>query len=147
MEFGTEKFKMSKLEVPPDPVSKSERDWVHVTGDIMSPALDNIGNLVRLPTGCGEQNMVGLVPNIYLLQYLDTTGQKEPELERRANEYMEIRCTRQQKYDHPKGAFGIREDKGDKNGSTWLTAFVVKSFSEASQYIDISIKLAQRSVN
>ena len=44
---------MSTLEVPKDAVSDSERAWVYVTGDIMAPALENVGNLVRLPTGCG----------------------------------------------------------------------------------------------
>jgi len=146
-ESGTEKFRMSTLEVPSDAVSDSERAWVYVTGDIMAPALENVGNLVRLPTGCGEQNMVGLVPNIYLLQYLDSTNQKEPELERKAIQFMEIGYNRQQKYNHPNGAYSIWGDKGAKDGSTWLTAFVVKSFSEASQYIDVETRLVQKSVN
>ena len=146
-ESGKEKFQMSKLEVPSDAVADSERAWVYVTGDIMAPALENVGNLVRLPTGCGEQNMVGLVPNIYLLQYLDSTNQKEPELERKAKEFMEIGYNRQQKYNHPNGAYSIWGDKGDKDGSTWLTAFVVKSFSEAAQYIGVDTKLMQRSVD
>jgi len=146
-ESGKESFKLSKLEVPDDAVSQSERAWVYVTGDIMAPALENVGNLVRLPTGCGEQNMVGLVPNIYLLQYLDNTNQKEPELERKAKEYMEIGYNRQQKYRHSNGAYSIWGDRGDKDGSTWLTAFVVKSFSEASEYIDVDKDLVQNSVN
>ena len=39
-----------------------------------------------MPTGCGEQNMIGLVPNIYLLNYLNGTNQKNKELERKAKE-------------------------------------------------------------
>jgi len=147
IESGNQKFEMSTLEVPKNAVSDSERAWVYVTGDIMAPALENVGNLVRLPTGCGEQNMVGLVPNIYLLQYLDGTKQKEPELEKKAKEFMYIGYNRQQKYNHPNGAYSIWGDKGDKDGSTWLTAFVVKSFSEAAQYIDVDESLVQRSVN
>ena len=147
IESGEEKFEMSKLEVPKDAVSDSERAWVYVTGDIMAPALENVGNLVRLPTGCGEQNMVGLVPNIYVLQYLEGTNQKEPELEKKAKEFMEIGYNRQQGYNHPNGAYSIWGDKGDKDGSTWLTAFVVKSFSEAATYIGDDVALVQRSVN
>ena len=147
IESGNQKFEMSTLEVPKNAVSDSERAWVYVTGDIMAPALENVGNLVRLPTGCGEQNMVGLVPNIYLLQYLDGTKQREPELEKKAKEFMYIGYNRQQKYNHPNGACSIWGDKGDKDGSTWLTAIVVKSFSEAAQYIDVDESLVQRSVN
>jgi len=82
-----------------------------------------------------------------LLQYLDGTNQKEPELEKKAKEFMEIGYNRQQKYNHPNGAYSIWGDKGDKDGSTWLTAFVVKSFSEAATYIGVDVALVQRSVN
>jgi len=143
-----ETFKMSKLELPEDNlVEGSERAWVEVTGDIMAPALENVGSLVRLPTGCGEQNMVGLVPNIYLLEYLSSTGQKQPELENKAKEFMEVGYNRQQKYHHANGAYSIWGDKGEKDGSSWLTAFVVKSFSEASQHIEVSNSLVQGSVD
>ena len=131
----------------------SERGWVHSTGDVMAPALDNVGNLVRLPTGCGEQNMVGLVPNIYLLNYLNGVGKKVPEVERKAIDYMNIGYKRQQNYRHRDGSYSIWGDKGsifgggEKDGSTWLTAFVVKAFSEASQYISVDAKLVQESVN
>ena len=85
-----EVFRMSPLIVPSDAVPDSDRAWVSVTGDIMAPALENVGNLVNLPTGCGEQNMVGMVPNIYLMQYLGATNQRNPELQRKAREYMEV---------------------------------------------------------
>ena len=144
---GEEAFSLSPLETPKDMVEDSERAWVYLTGDIMGPALENVGNLVRLPTGCGEQNMVGLVPNIYLLQYLEGTGQKNEELEEKAKEYMRIGYKRQAKYNHANGAYSIWGDKGDKDGSSWLTAFVVKSFSEAAQYIDVDRKSLQKSVD
>ena len=76
--------------------------------------------------------MVGLVPNIYLLQYLKSNAkvrltqktisekpiqnvvvtfgvfsQEEPVLEKKAKEYMEIGYNRQQKYRHPDGAYSI----------------------------------------
>ena len=146
-ESSQEAFSLSTLETPKDIVEDSERAWVYLTGDIMGPALENVGNLVRMPTGCGEQNMVGLVPNIYLLQYLEGTGQKNEELEEKAKEYMRIGYRRQAKYNHPNGAYSIWGDKGDKDGSSWLTAFVVKSFSEAAQYIDVDSKTLQRSVD
>ena len=91
--------------------------------------------------------MVGLVPNIYLLQYLEGTGQKNEELEEKAKEYMRIGYKRQAKYNHANGAYSIWGDKGDKDGSSWLTAFVVKSFSEAAQYIDVDRKSLQKSVD
>ena len=57
-----------------DLVEGSERAWVSVTGDIMAPALANLDKLVTTPYGCGEQNMISVVPNIYLLEYLEGKG-------------------------------------------------------------------------
>ena len=136
------------LQTPQDIVEDSARAWVYLTGDVMAPALENIGNLVRLPTGCGEQNMVGLVPNIYLLQYLEGTKQKEPGLEKKALEFMEIGYRRQQaNYRHSNGAYSAFGEKGGAPGSSWLTAFVVKSFSQAAQYIQVDRSSLQQSVD
>lgn len=44
-------------------------------GDIMGRALRNVDKLLRMPYGCGEQNMALLAPNIYILQYLKNTDQ------------------------------------------------------------------------
>ena len=57
-----------------DLVEGSERAWVSVTGDIMAPSLANLDKLVTTPYGCGEQNMISVVPNIYLLEYLEGKG-------------------------------------------------------------------------
>jgi len=147
IESGNDEFNLDQLTLPENVVEDSSRAWISVTGDVMAPALENVGNLVRLPTGCGEQNMVGLVPNIYLLDYLAGVGKSMPEIEKKAKNYMNIGYNRQQNYRHDSGAYSIWGGKGNKDGSTWLTAFVVKAFSEASKYIKVSTRLVQRSVN
>ena len=45
------------------------------TGDVMGPALNGLDQLLKLPTGCGEQNMILFAPNIYVLEYLSNTDQ------------------------------------------------------------------------
>ncbi len=54
----------------------------------MGPSLSGLEKLLRLPTGCGEQNMIGFTPNIYVLQYLISTNQLTPEIESKAKEFM-----------------------------------------------------------
>ena len=144
------RIKMRKLSLPLNTVADSGRAWVHITGDIMAPSLDNLGNLVRQPTGCGEQNMIGLVPNIYLLNYLEATKQKNEELEKKAKEYMKIGYDRQANYHHENGAYSVWGEKRDskkEEGSSWLTAFVVRSFSEAANYISVESNVVQKSVD
>ena len=146
---GSKRIKMRKLSLPLNTVADSGRAWVHLTGDLMAPSLDNLGNLVKQPTGCGEQNMIGLVPNIYLLNYLKGTNQKNEELEKKAKEYMKIGYDRQANYHHQNGAYSAWGDKrgSKKEGSSWLTAFVVRSFSEAAEYISVESRVVQKSIN
>ena len=41
-------IKMRKLKLPANAVADSGRAWLHLTGDMMAPSLDNLGNLVRI---------------------------------------------------------------------------------------------------
>lgn len=57
-------------------------------GDILGPSISGLDSLIQMPHGCGEQNMINFAPNIYVLQYLSSTGQADEETTRRATAYM-----------------------------------------------------------
>lgn len=57
-------------------VDGSARAYVSLVGDVLGPALDNLDQLVRLPMGCGEQNMILFVPNIHAIAYLDAINRQ-----------------------------------------------------------------------
>jgi hypothetical protein len=57
-------------------------------GDILGSAIQNIQNLLQMPYGCGEQNMVLFAPNIYVLKYLNETQQLTQEVKSKAIEYL-----------------------------------------------------------
>ena len=61
---------MVTLDLPTDFVEDTNEASVKVIGDLMGPALDDIENLLKMPYGCGEQNMLNFAPNIFILQYL-----------------------------------------------------------------------------
>nr|UVH36225.1 sea star footprint protein 9 [Asterias rubens] len=123
-------------DLPENFVSGSERGIITLTGDMMGPSISNLDQLLRMPTGCGEQNMIGFVPNIFVLHYLTGINKLTPGVEAKAKQHMEIGYQRELTYQHTDGsysAFGM----SDPSGSTWLTAFVVRSFAQASKYIFI----------
>jgi len=135
-DFDEDKTLTWDLSLPDDVVNGSARAWVTVVGDLMGPALTGLAGLVRLPTGCGEQNMILFTPNIYVIQYLEATNQLEESVRQQALGYMKSGYQRELTYRHPDGsfsAFGTR----DPEGSLWLTAFVVKSLAAARRYIHI----------
>ncbi|CAH1797987.1 unnamed protein product [Owenia fusiformis] len=137
---GTITFKLPENAVP-----DSERAYVTAIGDLMGPTLSNIAKLIRLPTGCGEQTMLSFAPNIYIMEYLQATNQLTDKLKETSEEYMIKGYQRELTYRHDDGtysAFGKRDD----SGSTWLTAFVVKSFARAQKYITVDKKDLDKSV-
>merc|ERR1712223_2002884 len=88
-----------------------------------------------------------MVPNIYVVKYLKGTGQNKPQLFAKAKKYMESGYERQEKnYRHRDGSYSIWGPRDeDAEGSVWLTAFVVKAFSQASKYIDINMEKLEQS--
>ncbi|XP_077311725.1 alpha-2-macroglobulin-like protein 1 [Lithobates pipiens] len=123
------------LKVPEDILEDSERAYVTLVGDIMGTAMQNMDRLLAMPYGCGEQNMVRFAPNIFVLQYLEKTNQLTDEIKSKATEFMEKGYQGQLKYKDGDGSYSAFGNSGD--GNTWLTAFVVKSFSKAKKYIYI----------
>ena len=57
-------------------------------GDVLGRALKNIDSLLKMPYGCGEQNMAILSPNIYILQYLQNTGQLTADIREKATNFL-----------------------------------------------------------
>lgn len=55
----------------------------------MGRALNNLDGLLQMPSGCGEQNMGFLAPNIYLLQYLQVTRQLTAAVRETATGYLQ----------------------------------------------------------
>ncbi len=55
----------------------------------MGPTIDGLENLLRLPTGCGEQNMLNFAPAVYIARYLDTVGQLDDATRKKALHFMQ----------------------------------------------------------
>ncbi|XP_023144578.2 alpha-2-macroglobulin-like [Amphiprion ocellaris] len=123
-----------ELRLPENVTDGSVRVSLSVLGDILGRALKNIDGLLRMPFGCGEQNMVLLVPNIYILQYLENTEQLTPAIREKASNFMKNGYQRQLNYKHHDGAYSTF---GSGPGNTWLTAFVLRSFVRAQSFIYI----------
>ncbi|GCB79626.1 hypothetical protein scyTo_0017924, partial [Scyliorhinus torazame] len=131
------------LQLPEDVIEGSSRAHITVLGDIMGSAMENLDGLLRLPTGCGEQNMVKFAPNVYVQRYLNKTQQLTGEIQDRAVGYLQRGYQNQLKYKHSDGSFSAFGDS-DSEGNTWLTAFVLKSFVQARPYIFIEANILQK---
>ncbi|XP_056612215.1 alpha-2-macroglobulin-like [Triplophysa dalaica] len=128
------------LTLPKDVIEGSARSSVSVIGDILGRALQNLHGLLRMPYGCGEQNIAVLSPNIYILQYLENTEQLTSNIREKAAGFLKSGYQRQLNYRHHSGAYSTF---GHGNENTWLTAFVLRSFGKAQKYIFIDPHVIQ----
>lgn len=58
-------------------------------GDLLGPTVNNLDKLLRMPQGCGEQNMLNFVPNIVIAKYLKRVNRLTPAIEKRSLHFME----------------------------------------------------------
>ncbi|XP_060799865.1 alpha-2-macroglobulin-like [Neoarius graeffei] len=123
-----------ELTLPEDVIEGSARASVSVFGDILGCTLKNLDGLLRMPYGCGEQNIALLAPNIYILQYLENTEQLTTAICERVTDFLKSGYQRQLNYKHINGAYSTF---GKGEGNTWLTAFVLRTFGKAQRYIFI----------
>uniref|UniRef100_A0A673Z9L2 Alpha-2-macroglobulin-like n=1 Tax=Salmo trutta TaxID=8032 RepID=A0A673Z9L2_SALTR len=122
------------LKLPEVFVEGSAKASLSVLGDLMGRAMKNLDSLLQMPYGCGEQNMVLFAPNIYILNYLQSTRQLTMEIQTRATGFLDSGYQRELNYKHDDGSYSAF-GKSDDSGNTWLTSFVMKSFGGAKPYI------------
>eukprot|EP00069_Balaena_mysticetus_P007429 bmy_05533T0 len=123
VEVSAEVSEKLSLKLPPNVVEESARASFSVLGDILGSAMRNTQNLLQMPYGCGEQNMVLFAPNIYVLDYLNKTQQLTAEIKSKAIRYLNTECT--------------TRHVASLTFHSRLTAFVLKSFAQARTYIFI----------
>ncbi|XP_068693904.1 alpha-2-macroglobulin-like [Montipora foliosa] len=122
-----------ELSLPQNIVPGSAYAMISTVGDLMGPAL-NVETLLRLPSGCGEQNVVNFAPSIYIMKYLSTLGQLDKTIENKAKNIMRTGYQRELTYKRDDGSYSAF-GKSDSEGNMWLTAFVLRSFAQAQPFI------------
>ncbi|KAL5015784.1 hypothetical protein ScPMuIL_005373 [Solemya velum] len=124
------------LTLPDNTVSGSQRSRISAIGDVMGPTINGLENLLRMPTGCGEQILVKFAPGVFISNYPLATEQLTDEIKDKAVEYMVKGYQRELTYRQDDGSFS-GFGKRDASGSMWLTAFAVKSFHQAKTHVFI----------
>ncbi|KAJ6642136.1 CD109 antigen [Pseudolycoriella hygida] len=132
--------------IPANAVKDSEKVSFSIIGEFMGVTIQTIvnhNNIIRYPCGCGEQNMIGLAPDVVILVYLTKIGKLTPELKILLIQYLEIGYQGQLSYLRTDGSFSAF-GMSDSCGSTWLTAFVIRIFIQASEFTCIDNNIISR---
>ncbi|MEJ2146493.1 MAG: alpha-2-macroglobulin family protein [Acidobacteriota bacterium] len=124
------------LDVPtiPGMVPDSLRTILYLSPSPVAQTMKGVSDLLGMPYGCGEQNMIFLAPDIEILKYLREIGELAPEIRAEAEYYITVGYQRELTFRSDDLGFAAF---GGEQGSLWLTAFVLSTFSEAREVRDI----------
>ncbi|KAM9316600.1 CD109 antigen-like [Gastrophryne carolinensis] len=131
---------------PSDVVEGSEEAYINVLGNPLVSSIDGLESLIQMPCGCGEQNMIFLAPNIYVLEYLQATNQANEYITARAIENMQQGYQNELYYRRNDGSFSAFGN-WDQSGSTWLSAFVFRCFLQARPFIYVDPDVLNKTVS
>jgi CD109 antigen len=124
------------ISLPYTLVPGSEYIQVNVIGNGMGSSLEGLSNLLNMPYGCGEQTMLSLAPDVYVLDYLHAVGQDSGPIRDNALTFINSGYQRELTYQRRDGSFcAFGNDM--ESGSVWLSAFVIKCFHEAKEFIPV----------
>lgn len=113
-------------------VEGSVRLMFSATANLMASSIEGLSHLVRMPTGCGEQNMVTFAPIISVRKYFDATSTLSAEMAKKTAEYMKVGYQRELTYQRSDKGFSAFGESDDES-SLWLSAFVLRSFAQSAQ--------------
>lgn len=125
-----------EVDIPDDALPDSIHIKIKCCGDLLAGTIQNLEQLIRLQCSCGEQNMINLLPQVAILNYLKNTNQLTDEIANPIMKIIDVGYQRQLRFRRKDGSFSPFGE-ADKEGSTWLTAFVATSFKKVADYMHI----------
>lgn len=137
---GTTVNELITVDLVEDVVQGSANAFIFILGDILGTAMRNTESFLRIPDGCGEQNIAMFGANLIVLNYLKKTGQLTDEKKSKITGHLSSGYQKQMSYRLSDGSFSTFGSR-DSKGNIWLTALVVGLLAEAHEdiYIDENV--------
>jgi hypothetical protein len=115
--------------VPEAAIPGASKVFVKVYPGVLSQVVEGLDNMLRMPCGCFEQTSSATYPNILILDYMKTTKKITPELQMKAEGFINNGYQRLLSYEVPGGGF---EWFGNAPAHRILTAFGLMEFHDMS---------------
>jgi CD109 antigen len=122
-------------------IEDSHHAYLYLSPSLVAQTMTGTSDLLGMPYGCGEQNMIFLAPDIEILKYLSAIDELTPEVRAKAEYYVNVGYQRQLTFQTTDGGFAAF---GGEEGSLWLTAFVLSTFAGAREVRDIDESVLER---
>jgi len=128
-------------QVPEGIVPGSGKVLLKVYGGAFSQVVDGIDGVFKMPSGCFEQTSSTTYPNVMALNYMNKSGQLNPELEMRAKELVSLGYQRLVTFEVEGGGF---DWFGETPADLLLTAYGLMGFIDMAEVSYVDSELIER---
>ncbi len=129
------------ISIPADAIPGTQSLVVKIYPGVVSQVVEGLDSLLRMPNGCFEQTSSTTYPNVMVLDYLKTTNQTSPEVQMKAEEYINLGYQRLTTFEVSGGGFSLF---GEAPADPMLTAYGIMEFNDMSRVHDVDPDLIRR---
>ncbi len=128
--------------IPTDAIPGTQTFLVKIYPGMLSQVVEGMDSILRMPSGCFEQTSSTTYPNVLVLDYLKSTNQAAPEVQMKAEEYINLGYQRLTTFEvESSGGFSLF---GNEPADRMLTAYGLQEFSDMSRVYDIDDAIVKR---
>jgi uncharacterized protein YfaS (alpha-2-macroglobulin family) len=130
------------VNIPAEAISGTQKLWVKIYPGMFSQVVDGLDAILRMPSGCFEQTSSTTYPNVLVLDYLKATNQAAPEVQLKAEQYINLGYQRLTTFEvKSSGGFSLF---GNEPADRMLTAYGLQEFGDMSRVHDVDPALLKR---
>ncbi len=127
--------------IPESAVPGTQELTVKIYPGVVSQVVEGLDSILRMPNGCFEQTSSSTYPNVLVLDYLQSSGQIAPEVQFKAEDYINLGYQRLATFEVGGGGFSLF---GQPPADRMLTAYGLQEFSDMSRVHDVDPLLVER---
>ncbi|MFW5840514.1 MAG: alpha-2-macroglobulin family protein, partial [Planctomycetota bacterium] len=129
------------LRIPGNSIEDASKIFVKVYPGVFSQVVEGLDSILRMPGGCFEQTSSATYPNILVMDYMKTTGKVTPEIQMKAEGFINSGYQRLLSFECDGGGF---EWFGKNPAHRILTAYGLMEFYDMSKVHDVDPAVIQR---
>ena len=129
------------ITIPEEALPNASNLWIKLYPGTFSQVVEGLDGLLRMPGGCFEQTSSTTYPNVLVLTYLKQNKKTNPEIQLKAEQYINAGYQRLVTFECKSGGFSWF---GNEPAHQVLTAYGLLEFSDMAKVHDVDPALISR---
>jgi hypothetical protein len=131
----------ASIDIPADAIEGSRQLLLKIYPGMFNQLLEGLDSILQMPYGCFEQTSSATYPNVLALEYMKKTQKATPEVQMKAEGYINLGYQRLVTFEVPGGGFSWF---GSPPANKILTSYGLMEFKDMSSVYDIDPDLISR---